>query len=243
VIVTLDRVDPFATYLPDGGKRDTLPKDGTWLVALADLLLVADVLRNPAEFVAYAQVRVAMNAAGGPRVFAEADVLGAWCEHRIGPSQPQPGEIVLLSTISKSVNDYYTYVSDAGLGVRPPRPTTHVPVEILKSLDEILENHPGRWHRLATAVMQLPSKQWLPVEKILQEISAEQTATPRSRRRRKRIRSAASGIRLSFDLTIYFEGLNSVEVAEQDLPALLVRKGGGGFRSTLCVIPSREMDS
>jgi hypothetical protein len=224
VIVTLDRVDPFATYLPDGGKRDVAPKDGTWLVALADLLLVADVLRNPAEFVVYAQVRAAMNAAGGPRVFTEADALGAWCEYRIGPSRPQPGEIVLLSTSSQSVNDYYTYVSDTGLGVRPPRPTTHVPVDILNSLDGILENHPERWYRLATAVMQLSSKHWLPVEKILQEISAERTAKPSSRRRRKRTRSAASGMRLSPNLTIYFEGLSSAEVAEHDSAALLVRK-------------------
>ncbi|WP_194292139.1 hypothetical protein, partial [Streptomyces jumonjinensis] len=43
VIVTLDRVDPFATHLPDGGKRHAEPPDGTWLVALADLVMVADI--------------------------------------------------------------------------------------------------------------------------------------------------------------------------------------------------------
>lgn len=222
VIVTLDRVDPFATHLPDGGKRGDAPKDGTWFVALADLLLAADVLRNPAEFLAYAQARAAMNAAGGPRVFTEADVLSAWCEHRIRPTRPQPGEIVLLSTTSEIMNDYYTHVAVEDAGVRPPRPNTHVPAEILQCLDEVLENHPERWYGLASAVMQVTPKQWLPVQKVLKAMSEPQTTKEASRHRRKRIRSATSGIRLSPDLTVYFESLGATWLAKEDPTALLV---------------------
>ncbi|MGW4116644.1 hypothetical protein ACWEFJ_37705 [Actinosynnema sp. NPDC004786] len=74
--------DPFATYLPDGGERDGVPETGTWLVNLADLIMAADVLRDPAEFYAYAELRARINKIGGPRIFVETDALGAWCEHR-----------------------------------------------------------------------------------------------------------------------------------------------------------------
>lgn len=122
VIVTLDRVDPFATHLPDGGKRGAAPDGGTWLVNLADLLMVADILCHPAEFYAYAQIRAQITHAGAPRIFVEADALGTWCEHRITPTPSRPGELVLLDTTSQLMNDYYTHTPTDPTNQPPPRP-------------------------------------------------------------------------------------------------------------------------
>jgi hypothetical protein len=134
VIVTLDRVDPFATHLPAGGKRDApVPEDGTWLVNLTDLLLVTDVLRHPAEFYAYAHTRAAINQLGGPRIFVEADAVGAWCEDRIQPTRPQPGELVLFGQTSEAMNEYYGRDPASDSDSTPPRPTTHTPAEVLRA--------------------------------------------------------------------------------------------------------------
>ncbi|MFG2267307.1 hypothetical protein [Streptomyces sp. NPDC048720] len=199
VIVTLERVDPFATHLPDGGKRRTEPKDGTWLVTLADLGMVADILRHPAEFYAYARTRAAIAKAGGPQVFVEADALAAWLEHRIEPVQPAPDEIVFLDTGSEAVNDYYTYVATSD-SPSPARPASGVLAEVLHALDVVHRERPQDWNALAIAALAVQPEDWRPVHKALR---AAQPVTAGTRRARKRARRAAAGIRLSPHLTVY----------------------------------------
>ncbi|MGW8775909.1 hypothetical protein [Streptomyces sp. NPDC055794] len=199
VIVTLDRVDPFATHLPDGGKRSAEPKDGTWLVTLADLMMVADLLRHPAEFYAYARTRATITKAGGPRVFVEADALAAWLDHRVQPVDPAPDEIVFLRTGSEAVNDYYTQVMTPS-SPSPVRPGSGVLAEVLDALDIVHRERPQDWNQLAIAALAVQPEDWRPVRKTLRTAQPVPTGT---RRARKRARRAADGIRLSPHLTVY----------------------------------------
>ncbi|MFD6743243.1 hypothetical protein ACWHA6_38210 [Streptomyces anthocyanicus] len=198
VVVTLERVDPFATHLPDGGKRRAEPQNGTWLVTLADLMMVGDVLRHPAEFYAYACTRAAISKARGPRVFVEADALAAWLEHRIQPVKPAPGELVFLETGSEAVNSYYTHVATPGSS-SPTRPASGVLPDVLRALDLVQQDRPQDWHDLAIAALAIKPNAWQPVRKALQ---SPQSGVGR-RRDRKRARRAADGIRLSPRLTVY----------------------------------------
>lgn len=195
VIVTLDRVDPFATHLPDGGKRGAAPDDGTWLVTLADLMMVADVLRHPAEFYAYASTRAAMAKAKGPTVFVEADALAAWLEHRVQPVEPP---LANSCTSSEAVNAFYTHV-DAPGSPSPSRPTSGIPSEVLDALDLVQQGRPEDWRHLAIATLAVKATDWQPVRRALHPTKPGK----RTRRDRKRARRAADGIRLSPHLTVY----------------------------------------
>ncbi|MFC3898034.1 hypothetical protein ACFOWZ_41760 [Lentzea rhizosphaerae] len=205
VIVTLERVDPFASVLPDSGKRAGVPDEGTWFVNLADVLMIADILRHPAEFHAYAATRARINKAGGPRIFVEADALGAWCEHRIAPTTPRPGELILLDTTSSLMNDYYAYSANN----RPERPTAGVPGEVLRALDEIQLADPDSWHDLASAALAVPPSRWRPVEKAINQMSGHRV----SRRGRKLSRRASSGLAVSDRLIV------TVQADDLDPPA------------------------
>jgi hypothetical protein len=219
VIVTLDRVDPFATHLPDGGKRASPPPEhGTWLVNLADLLLVADVLRHPAEFYAYAQTRAAINQLGGPRIFVEADALGAWCEHRIRPAKPRPGELILLDRTSEAMNEYYAKAPDSV----PLRPATHVPAEVLHALDQVLDHRPDHWHGLTMATLAVPPKQWRRIQKVIAHGASKPAAKGTPRRTRKLARHAATGLRLSPSLTVYLQGPGAAPVDMHDPTGLVI---------------------
>jgi len=219
VIVTLDRIDPFATHLPDGGKRASpAPGQGTWLVNLADLLLVADVLRHPAEFYGYAQTRAAINHLGGPRIFVEADALGAWCEHRIRPARPQPDELILLDRTSEAMNEYYAKAPDSA----PPRPATHTPAEILHALDQVLDHRPDHWHDLTMAALEIPPKQWRRIQKVIAHGASEPAAKGTSRRTRKLARHAATGLRISPSLTVHLRWPDADPINVSDPSALVI---------------------
>ncbi|MGW5265705.1 hypothetical protein ACWEQG_32425 [Microbispora sp. NPDC004025] len=225
MIVTLDRVDPFATHLPDGGKRAAAPEDGTWLVTLADLLIVADILRHPAEFYAYAKTRAAINKAGGPTIFVEADALGAWCEHRIRPTIPPPGELTLVGTTSEVMNEYYTHIAIEQQDDLASRPTSHVPLEVLYALDEVLIKRPDHWHDLTTAALAIAPTGWQPVEKALIAATAIRKTVTATRRTRKRARRLLGGIKLSANLTVYIEDNESHALHGTDPGVLVVVPG------------------
>jgi hypothetical protein len=197
VIVTLDRVDPFAAYLPDGGKRETAPPDGTWLVSLADLLMAADILRHPAEFYAYAHLRARINEAGGPLIFVETDALGLWCERRISPVPRLTGNIAVLGETCAAMNDYYTHPHDSE-EPSPVRPVSGVPPEVIDALDEVLRVRPDRWHTLATEAFSVEPQRWTAVRKAIEATTARRI----SRRAKKNANRAKGGLRLTDNLTV-----------------------------------------
>jgi hypothetical protein len=200
IIVTLERVDPFATHLPVSASTASGPEGGTWLVTVADLLMVADMLRHPAEFYAYAQTRAMTNKLGGPKIFVEADALGLWCEQRFRATEPASGELVLLDTTSETMNAYYTHVPTMDHD-RPVRPSTGVPAEVLAALDLVLQVRPHHWSQLATSVLEVTPRGWRSVQRALKR--PHEPAVKPTRNQRRRARRATDGIRLSSKLTIF----------------------------------------
>ncbi|GLW90156.1 nuclease-related domain-containing protein [Actinokineospora globicatena] len=204
VIVTLDRVDPFATYLPDGGKRQNVPPEGTWLVNLADLLMTTDILRHPAEFYAYANLRASINHVGGPLIFVETDALGLWCEERITPIPHHAGALATFGQTSALMNDYYTHPHN----IEEPstqRPTSGVPLEVLAALDDVLRTRADRWHPLAAAALSVQPQRWAAVRKALRTVSPTRT----SRRAKKNANRAKGGLNLAGDLTIIIDNTDT----------------------------------
>jgi hypothetical protein len=198
VIVTLDRVDPFATHMPDGGKRGGVPDDGTWLVNLADLIMVADVLRHPCRVLHLRrnprpdqQDRRATDLRRGRRAR-----LLVRAPHHAPPAPPW--RLIFLDTTSQAMNHYYTFVPTDIRPEPPPRPASGIPPEVLSALDEVLDQRPEDWHGLATEALAVPAARWDTVRRTF-KYGAE---TRLSRRARKRARRATSGIRLSDNLSV-----------------------------------------
>ncbi|GHE80778.1 hypothetical protein GCM10017786_08740 [Amycolatopsis deserti] len=216
VIVMLDRVDPFATHLPDGGKRGHIPADGTWLVNLADLLMVADILRHPAEFYAYAELRARINKLGGPTILVETEALGLWCEKRIPAVRPGEGEVMTLAVTSQLMNDYYT--RDRDDPEQPSsRPTSGVPTEVLKALANVMEQRPGDWHSLTVEALSVPPARWSPLVKALETARAAR----QSRKGRKRVRRASTGLGVTDNLTVCLVDDNNARALQEPRPDVL----------------------
>ncbi|MEV6242471.1 hypothetical protein [Lentzea sp. NPDC051838] len=133
IVVTLERLDPLAANLLGAqGEGPDTERPVSWMVGLADLLMVADVLPSPEEFFAYAEMRARLATSPGISACTEADVLGFWCAKRIDLSESSSPAKVFPSfpTIgheSHDLNRYYTAVTVAAGAVRafpeePPLP-------------------------------------------------------------------------------------------------------------------------
>ncbi len=87
IVVTLERVDPFAMMISEIHQpNDDSPQRplDVWMVALADLLAVTDVLETPHELFAYIDTRTRVTQRGYPTIMMETDALAAWCNDRLG---------------------------------------------------------------------------------------------------------------------------------------------------------------
>jgi hypothetical protein len=79
VIVTFERIDPFASGgLAVAGNINRT----TWVVSLTDLLMVTDILEDPATFQHYARTRAGTHSAQASAA-AEADALGDYLLDRL----------------------------------------------------------------------------------------------------------------------------------------------------------------
>jgi hypothetical protein len=135
VIVTFERIDPFAS----GGLAVAgAVEHPTWVVSLTDLLMVTDILTDPASFHHYARTRAGMHSAGASAA-SESDALGAYLLDRISILRNAPAEEatrVLIADSSDALNDFYTR-QETGLKVH--KPTTGVSDEVISALANTLE--------------------------------------------------------------------------------------------------------
>jgi len=143
VAVSFERIDPFvlaATRL--AAEHQSAPP--TWVVCLADLLMVADILREPYEFYAYAALRAELAADPVVALLSEADVLGAFLNDRLESYRRLvgrgPTSVVMLDHHSQELNAYYSAVT-AGLSVE--RPALRLPAGIADSLRGLDADSPG----------------------------------------------------------------------------------------------------
>jgi hypothetical protein len=209
IVLTLDRVDPFSTYLgqpPEGGADER-----NWVVNLADLVMLADILPIPEEFVAYARRRLRM-LREGVRVFVEADCLGHWCEDRTAKIQkivdPSGRGVRMVGETSDLMNEYFTQVAlrefePESLEHRPrvDKPTTGIPSHVLRSLEAERVGSNREWASLVDRVASVSPKAWRPVIRLLNAL--ERTAGRKAGRElRKRIRKSQGGLTIDGQVVV-----------------------------------------
>ena len=200
IVVTLDRVDPFSTFL--GQPRDGGPEERNWVVNLADLVMLADILPTPEEFVAYARRRLQM-VRDHVRVFVEADCLGHWCEDRAARvqelSDPIGGSVRMVAETAEVMNDYFTQetideiVPEASRrGPRISKPSTGIPPQVLATLEAERASGARQWPTLVDSVAQVAPKAWKPLARLLGALD-RRGARPPNRQLSKAIRRAKGG--------------------------------------------------
>jgi hypothetical protein len=152
VIVTFERIDPFAS----GGLAVTGNVNRpTWVVSLTDLMMTADILTDPSAFHHYVRTRAGMYSLRASAL-AEADAVGAYLLSRLSIlNSADEGTNLLIGYSCEALNDFYTR-HEAG---RPAKkPTTGVPVEVIGALAEALRE-PG-WVEFVDAAMAADASVW-----------------------------------------------------------------------------------
>lgn len=154
IIVTFERIDPFASA---GLEVAGDVKRPTWVVSLTDLLMVADILTDPAAFHHYARTRANMYSAGAS-TFAEADALGAYLGNRLSVLQgglAEQATRVIIGYSCAALNDFYTRQECA---LETTKPTTGVPEQVTRALATAI-TQPG-WVNCVDAVMAADRSVW-----------------------------------------------------------------------------------
>lgn len=152
VIVTFERIDPFASGGLAVAGNVNRP---TWVVSLTDLLMVTDILTDPAAFHHYARIRAGMFSAQASAL-AEADALGAYLLSRLSILDSADVDTTILIGYScAALNDFYTR-QEAGRAAE--KPSTGVPDDVIGVLAETLRE-PG-WVEFVDAVMTADASVW-----------------------------------------------------------------------------------
>lgn len=200
LVVTLDRIDPFSTFLgrPEGAGLE----ERNWVVSLTDLVMIAEILPTPEEFLGYAGQRIRM-VRDDVRVFVEADCLGHWCADRTAGvheiTGPYGDSVRLISETSQTMNDYFTQITLAeidpeSLDEQPrfDKPATGIPSQILAALARERATHSRHWWALVDAVAQVAPEKWKPLQRLLERIGQGDPKVA-TRQDRKRVRKLLGG--------------------------------------------------
>ena len=157
VIVTFERIDPFAMLGPKLVAQSHRP---VWIVSIADFLMVADILDDPTSFHHYVRTRAA-SAVRGPVVYVEADALGAYLTDRLNlptvPEDHRPDTLIMLGYSSDAINQYYT---ETELGHEQSKPTSGVPTEVLTAMALAMLDCNGLWPPATDQVMSASADAW-----------------------------------------------------------------------------------
>jgi hypothetical protein len=125
------------------------------VVSITDLLMVVDILTDPASFHHYARTRAGMHAAQASAL-AEADALGAYLLSRLSVLNSAAADTsILIGYSCEALNDFYTR-QEAGLVAE--RPTTGVSDEVASALGRSLRE-PG-WVEFVDSVMTADPAVW-----------------------------------------------------------------------------------
>ena len=157
IAVSLERIDPIA--LVSGIPGDPQPE--AWIVGLADLMMVSEILSQPAEFWAFARARASLAHDRVAQGFMEADFLGVYLVDRFAGlrrlSEEHPDLERLLDYHAADLNAFFA-ARDAGIDVE--RPTTGVPSHVIAALNKRLAAGRSEWASDAADVMAKPAEAW-----------------------------------------------------------------------------------
>ena len=188
VIVHLDRVDPFVTYAHE--IADDLSADA-WIVSVADLLAVTELLRSPTELYGYISARAAQIAGGSPLVFMESDALGAWLRSREGAWPVEDGAVFRLAYSSDEINKYFTqselHARHPDLASNPIAPRSGIPPLVLETMTQLIGHL--SWPTAVSAIAAVPPHEW---EKFARDVRRA-TAPVRTRQQRRARASTERG--------------------------------------------------
>jgi hypothetical protein len=214
VVVLLDRVDPFAGAAAAQMNAADGDDGYAWIVSLADLLMVTDLLTRPAELYSYIKARCEQTAAGSPRIISESDALGAWLRSREGAWDAPEDVVFMLEESSEAINEYFTRLEmhnrhpesiDA-----PVAPSTFIPPVALAALDRLLQANDGNWAMGAEAVGAVKPRFWAIVDRDVVRLRL----TPRTRNQRKTTAAAVRGRRLGSGLIFRLGTDDAISVAD-----------------------------
>lgn len=219
IAVTLERVDPFATMVAELATHsddDAALASDVWMVALADLLAVADILETPHEMFAYIDARSRITQRGYPTVMMETDALAAWCSDRLADIELPTGVRWMLSYQSEALNKYFT---SQALGESAKRPSSGLPSIVLRALDQILVDEPAQWLAACTDVMAPTTADWKPVSRSLADTA---TASGGHRRSRQRAHRLSAGVSIGGRFTLQLRGEHDAGTSTPATPALVI---------------------
>ncbi len=203
IIVTFERIDPFASGGLAVAGNVNRP---TWVVSLTDLLMVADILDNPAAFHHYARTRARMHSAEASAA-AEADALGDYLFDRlrvIDQSSSEEPARIFIGYSCAALNDFYTRQE---LGLEASKPVSGTPREVTNALTSTF-GQPG-WVACVDAVMTADHSAW------------PKWGRFRARRRRHRTFVLDEGL----SLVALREGNSSLECSDDSIQLKIAIRG------------------
>lgn len=193
LIVTLERVDPFYSFIESDNSSYEVP---SLALTVHDLLLITDLLTSPTELFGYLSDRCSRQTHGAPTYITEAGALEDWIDGKRG-SHPEGASGATLprrrvfSGNPDRINDYYAEreIIESGQAVETPTPapSTAIPRPVLEAADSQLHNREQRWTDLALAVCHVPDREWAP---ILRVIDRTRSAPDRKANRKARKKAA-----------------------------------------------------
>lgn len=157
VVVTFERIDPLAVFAQGLTGEPGRP---VWVVNAADLLMVIDVLDDPASFHHYIRTRAA-TAAAEIGIYVEADALGGYLNDRLSSQLDQaatyPDAHVMLGYSSGAINEHFTLAE-----IQQPTtvPVTGVPPVIAAALAVAHRASAPGWVAAVDAVMSTAPAVW-----------------------------------------------------------------------------------
>jgi hypothetical protein len=159
VIPTLDGLGEAGSNLAMLHQLGILPEDASpWIVAVADLALVVDTLRNGPEFIAYLRFRDKWSKHPRIRVHDEIEMLAMFLEGtdvalRVKDAEKEDG-IAFISGGQARFDDYHAYLR--GDGPRANRPGKKMTQRVRRVVDELSRVKPQGWFDAATAFLGTP---------------------------------------------------------------------------------------
>jgi hypothetical protein len=157
IAVSWERADPITLT----GGIEGEPGDRIWNVSLADLLMVSEILSDPASFTAYLDLRTELARDPDFLPFMEADLLGGFLGERLIQerqiSEGRRGARQIVGYQAAPLNDYFTA---RDLGFSAPKPDCGVPAQILGAIGQMMVVRNPEWLRVARAVLDENPAAW-----------------------------------------------------------------------------------
>jgi hypothetical protein len=156
MVVTYERVDPLAAQ--GATLAEATSNQRAWVLSLADLLTLVDLLASPSTFWHYAVSRWLQSNEKALFVQSEVDMLGIFLENKdafgelIEVARSKQG--IVIGPAAHAINDYYTGLTKKEKGKR--RPVVAVPPFATDALDAALQANEYRWKELIASVISEP---------------------------------------------------------------------------------------